>query len=510
MNSVIKTVLIIDDSPEDRQIYSYYLRNEFAVLEAGLGAEALAMIREKRPDCVLLDYSLPDMNGLQVLESLHADSTLATVAVILLTGYGDVRVAVSAMRAGALDFLDKADVGAENLRRAVGHAIEKSQLRSELNRQREWLRVTLASIHNGILSVDTEARITVMNEAAASLTGWALDQAMGQDLATILRLRDEQPEFDWRHELTRLMSSITVPGHHQGSGWMMDRIGREFPVEYSLTAVHSPDGVIDGLVVSLQDVTQRRLAEETLIEAKNAAEVANRAKSEFLAHMSHEFRTPLNAVLGMAQLMQFGELEPDQQEMVEQIHHGGRTLLNLVDDLLDFSELKTAAAEMTEEPFLLAQLMDQLTQLLGNIARDKGLDLQIETPEDVQGPWLGDALRLGQVLMNLTANAIKFTEKGAIQIRVSSTNPSGLHFEVRDTGIGMNAETLLDIFKPFAQADSSLTRRYGGTGLGLSISTYLVECMHGRMGVESTPGVGSVFWFEVPLTRLSTPVPKVA
>ena len=258
-----------------------------------------------------------------------------------------------------------------------------------------------------------------------------------------------------------------------------------------------------------RDITAQRELEEELRAAKEAAEAANAAKSRFLAHMSHEIRTPMNAVLGMTQILARSALTPDQGAMVEQIHTAGRSLLLIINDILDLSRIEAGQIPIEERPFGLAPILGQIEHLLGPTARDKGLTLRIPPLPALGGDLLGDPLRLEQILVNLIGNAIKFTAQGEIQVRVTPLEIGAttlrLRFEVSDPGIGITPEALNGIFSPFTQADSSITRRFGGTGLGLSISKRLVELLGGRIGVDSQVGAGSTFWFELPFKRAPRP-----
>jgi signal transduction histidine kinase/ActR/RegA family two-component response regulator len=234
--------------------------------------------------------------------------------------------------------------------------------------------------------------------------------------------------------------------------------------------------------------------------ARRAAEEANQAKSKFLAHMSHEIRTPMNGILGMAELLSRCRLDDTQARQVQAIAGCGKSLMAILNDLLDLSKIEAGRLQPEAQAFDLHQAVRDCCELMSAHASDKGLSLTVELPDSVPRHVVGDALRLQQVLRNLLGNALKFTPQGAVTVVVGhGPRPGELRFCVRDSGIGISADACERLFKPFEQADNSTSRRYGGTGLGLSISRELVQMMGGNIDVHSTPGVGSEFFFTLPL-----------
>ena len=261
----------------------------------------------------------------------------------------------------------------------------------------------------------------------------------------------------------------------------------------------SADGDAVGMLSISSDITKLKQAEEALSRAKEAAEAATVAKSNFLANMSHEIRTPMNAIIGLSHLCLNTKLNKRQHNYVEKVYNAAKSLLGIINDILDFSKIEAGKLELEAVPFMLDEVLDNVSSIMAFKAQEKGLEFLFNVQPNVPNQFIGDPLRLGQVLLNLLSNAVKFTTEGEIDVEVAVLKESKdfieLEFRVRDTGIGMTEEQCANLFQSFTQADSSTTRRFGGTGLGLAISKQLVEMMDGGFKVKSKPGKGSTFIF---------------
>jgi PAS domain S-box-containing protein len=405
------------------------------------------------------------------------------------------------------------------LRRARTTGDELDQLADAINAMRDRLRRHASELHHANARMaaildnmpdmawvkDAESRFVAVNRAFASAKGVA-DPAelIGKTDLETAPLEDSEA---YRRDDAEVMASRgtkRIEERHANADGSISMI------ETLKTALLDETGQAIGTVGIARDITARRQAEADR-EARRVAELSNQAKSDFLAHMSHEIRTPMNAILGMSYLALQSELVPPQRDRVQKIHHAAESLLGILNDILDFSKIEAGKLDMESIPFVLDDILS-VVDIVSLDADSKGLALRLLVPRPLPGALMGDPSRLRQVLLNLCSNAVKFTQQGEISIKIEVVEQGEqfvrLHFEVRDTGMGIEPEVQRSLFQPFSQGDSSITRRYGGTGLGLTICRHLVRMMGGEIHVESTPGAGSRFHFELRFAMVAeVPVP---
>ena len=375
---------------------------------------------------------------------------------------------------------------------------------AQLVSREEHLARVLQAAGDAYLSVDAGGRVTAWNSQATEVFGHQAQDVLGRELADLTV--PEHSRATHRDGLVRIMSGDQVRvlgGRVEVEAAHAD--GHVFPAEVTLWTSGTADKPSYNAFV--RDVTTAKDQERALVAAHEAAVAASRLKSEFVANMSHEIRTPMNGVLGMTALLTETELDGVQRDYVDTVASCAESLLTVIDDILDFSKIEAGRLDLEVTVVELRPLVEDVVGLLGTAAGARGVEVVAWVDPGVATHVQGDPHRLRQVLNNLVGNAVKYTEQGEVVVHLQpSPQDQGLvRFSVRDTGIGITAEQRTRLFEAFSQADASTTRKYGGTGLGLTISRQLVELMGGALDVESTPGAGSTFFFDLPLPPAEAP-----
>jgi two-component system, sensor histidine kinase and response regulator len=385
---------------------------------------------------------------------------------------------------------DDAVVGAVVVFRDI---TERKKAEDALQEREYRLKTILTTSNEGFWGVDNDARTLAVNHAMCEILGRSEEEILGR---TVFEFLDEENLAIMREQLRRRARGET--GAYEVAISRPD--GSKLPCLFNATPFYDKSGAKTGSFAMVTNITDRKKMEDELIVARDRAELATRAKGDFLANMSHEIRTPMNAILGMTHLALKTDLTPKQKDYLNKIHLSANSLLGIINDILDFSKIEAGKLDMESIGFNLDEVLDNLATLVTVKAHEKeGLEVLFRTDSKVPRTLVGDPLRLGQVLVNLANNAVKFTQQGEIVVSTELVSlgekTAEIKFAVRDTGIGLTREQIERLFTSFSQADSSVTRKYGGTGLGLTISKRLVEMMGGEVWVESTPGVGSTFFF---------------
>lgn len=447
-------------------------------------------------------YSPDELVGKPYLERVHpkdAEQTRQTVAEIMAGGttrnFGNRYI----HKNGSVVYVKWSAQWSNNQRRIFCVAHDESENKraiDALQASEERTRLIVATAHDAFAGLDADGNIIDWNKQAEATFGWLKAEACGKPfqeliiaspLRTLYRQTIEQLKFNNDAPITNRRIELSA----------LHRDGHELPIEFSISPIRSDETFM--FSAFLRDINERKRSERELYQAKEAAEAATSAKSEFLANMSHEIRTPLNGVIGFAGLMLNTPLSVQQHEFMTLIKSSADSLLRLLNDILDFSKMEARKLELDVIEFDVRELIGNTLKAFSAMANEKGLELAYQVAPDMPELMLGDPGRLAQIIVNLAGNALKFTERGEVVVRVEQEScengHSVLHFSIADTGIGMSAEQQLYIFNAFAQGDASTTRRYGGTGLGLAIVSQLVKLMNGTIRVESEPGKGTTSHF---------------
>ncbi|MDR3000189.1 MAG: response regulator [Fibromonadaceae bacterium] len=500
------SVLVVDDDNNNIVALTNILKTEYTVYAAKDGQSAIEAAENFLPDIILLDIIMSDMDGYAVITALKKIEKVRDTPVILITGLSSAEDEEKGLEFGVVDYITK----------PFSSAIVKLRVRNQM-RLIEQFRSNEYDIMKYKLPND-----------ALKIALWDLDIAEGN-------VRNPNSKFTWSQEFRDVLgfsdendfpntSEALIERFHPEDGkkvtaafvrHLMDYTGKTpYDTEYRLrnkndeyrhfhafgTAQRDSNGVPLRMAGAIMDITEKKQVEEKTRKAK-IAEESNKAKSRFLATMSHEIRTPMNSIMGFAELAMDQTAESQTQNYLRKISDSTRWLLRIINDILDISKVESGKMELEKVAFSLQDVISRCQSVILPSVKDKGLGMRFYVEPPTGKKLLGDPVRLYQVIINLLSNAVKFTNTGTVKfystVKKMEDDRATIFFEVRDSGIGMTPEQLEKIFAPFIQADSSTTRNYGGTGLGLTIAKSIVELMNGELTVESSPGVGSIFCFEV-------------
>jgi len=369
-----------------------------------------------------------------------------------------------------------------------------------------------ATTHVSIIETDLNGIARKFNKGAENLLGYSAEDVVGKLNVGLLHVPNEIAKkgkelsamYNQKIEGFNVFTYKANLGKHDSSEWTYIRKnGEKFPVQLVVTAIKNAEGKITGYLGVATDISQLKKMEASLVKSKLKAEAANKSKSEFLANMSHEIRTPLNGVIGFTDLLMKTKLSEIQKKYMHTVYNSANALLDLLNDILDFSKIEAGKLEINKEKTDLIQLCGQTIDIIRHQAHEKGLEVLLNIPPNTNRYIQADSVRLRQILTNLLGNAVKFTETGEIELKITTApNPTNAkemqyEFSIRDTGIGIAPKNLKKIFSAFDQEDASTTRKYGGTGLGLTISNKLLQLMDSKLQLNSKLGYGSTFSFNV-------------
>lgn len=519
-------ILIVDDNPTNLgTLFDYLSKFNFTILVAQSGEDVLELVRENTPDIILLDILMPGMDGFETCLRLKADEKTKDIPVLFVSSLSETVDKVRGFEAGGIDYITKPFHQEEVLARVSTHLnvhklrkelqeknirlqeeiIERERAEKALRKSEEKYRILVEAADDSILLLDMEFRLLFANMTYYTSLGYEKERDMAPEWLSQIHSDDVPMVKKKRAELLET-------GRTENEYRIRHRKGHWVCRSAKSVVIYDEDKKPEAILAIIRDISDRKQMEEELRRAKESAESANKAKSEFLANMSHDIRTPMNAILGFTELLEGKIQDPQQKHYLSAIKAGGKTLLGLINDILDLSKIEAGKLNLEYSPVSLASVFNETEQMFSHKIAEKGLDFIVETSPNFPETILLDEIRLRQILMNLVGNAVKFTESGYIKLYAShhayeDRNTPDIIFSVEDTGIGIPGDQRESIFGAFEQQQGQSHARFGGTGLGLAITKQLVEMMGGEIYVNGEVGKGSTFHINFRNVALS-PVSK--
>ncbi|GAB2670443.1 response regulator [Paenibacillus thermoaerophilus] len=515
-----------DDSPI-KPLVPDMMSSPFGVLHTEAGGVPLLVLHAAVPDLDWYIALVIEMNHFLKPVSTLLWQTVVTVAGILIVlgvsifwlmngMIGRIRQILRVTEHVASGDLAVQPIPAASVDEIGALAVSVNGMVEHLRELFGRLEAVISQNDYAMIVLDASYTVTYFNKAAEKMLGYAAADVVGK--LTPLVWHDEREVVQRAIRYSRELDAVIDPdvsvfvckpvrGLPGDDEWtFIRRDGTRLTVRLNVSAMRDPSGAVTGFVFIASDISEQKRIQSELVQATRKADEANRAKSDFLARMSHEIRTPLNGIIGLTELMKKTDMDDLQRDYHAKIVSSSVALLRIINDILDFSKVEAGKLELEMVRFNMDDVIHMLTDTIGVFLGGKPLEFLIELPDEMPSALIGDPLRLEQVLLNLCSNAVKFTERGTVALRLQLLAMTGgearIRFEVTDTGIGMTPEQVARLFQPFTQADGSTSRKFGGTGLGLVISKNLIEMMGGKLNVTSAAGLGSSFTFD-----LSFPVP---
>ena len=495
-------ILVIDDDPETASYHALLLQDQGFITEiVNNPMEVMDPILKFRPDVILMDVHMPQCSGLGLASAIRQHVAFVQLPIIFVTTETTLDHQTLALKAGGDEFVSKPINPEVLIPSVLSRAQRWRTLGSILARMRESesrFRTVAHSAPDGIVLAEEDGTIVFWNQSAQKMFGYAPTEIIGLPLSKLFPKRDREEHNEYFNRVKLGRSDGQVRDTLEMTGLRKD--GAEFSIEASIASWVSDERLYFMGIV--RDASERKMIEQQMREAKDAADAANMAKSDFLSSMSHELRTPMNSILGFGQLLQTNPEEPlseTQSECVDQVLNAGRHLLDLINEVLDLAKIEAGRLDVTLERVSAAKVVKESIELIGSLASIRDISVELGCAENDIPPIVADYTRLRQVLLNVMSNAIKYNrEHGTVTLTCRKTDDGFLSIGFTDIGNGISEKLRDEVFRPFQRLGAE-ERGIEGTGIGLAITRQLVELMNGRIDFESSVGVGTTFWIDLPI-----------